>query len=73
MWTADFVTDPDRDHALCIEIADDKQIFMTIRRNDEGELVVVAYPSTETSEVPASWLRSILENAEHELPAMSSL
>ena len=67
-WTADVTNDPRYGYDLCIEISQQSQHRMTIRRAPSGQLFIEMYPVSNMTEVPAEWLMGILSRAERELP-----
>lgn len=70
-WHADITNDPSRDFELCVDIYESETHHRaTIRRDASGELLLVWYPSKEQSpvQVPAGWLRDVLDRASRELP-----
>jgi hypothetical protein len=65
-WTADFVTDPLRDHALCVDLQEDGEFQARVELTDEG-CVLHVYPSADGVRVPAAWLAKLLVDVEREL------
>jgi len=58
-WTADVVTEPSKDHALCLDLFEDEIHRARLQRNDQGQLVLVCYG--DTFEVPAVWLANVIQ------------
>jgi hypothetical protein len=69
-WHADVTNDPTRDFALCVDIYEDTRHRATVRRDRAGKLLLVWHPSTGDTplEVPAEWLRDVLDRASRDLP-----
>jgi len=58
-WSADIVTEPSRDHELCVDLLEGGVHRARLRRNERLELELVCYEGDFT--IPADWLVGIIQ------------
>jgi hypothetical protein len=58
-WSADIVTEPSREHELCVDLFEDGVHQARVRRNERRELEFVCYGAGFT--IPAEWLIGVIE------------
>jgi hypothetical protein len=58
-WTADILTEPSRDHELCVDLYDDDVVRGRIRRNERFEVELICYGGEFA--IPADWLVGIIQ------------
>ena len=58
-WTADIVSEPTRNHELCVDLFEDGVHRARIERNDVGEVIFVSYGNPFA--IPVEWLREVTE------------
>ena len=63
-WTADLVTEPSRNHNLCIDLFEDGVHRARISRNERDELELTCYGGE--FRIPADWLVGIIQRFEAE-------
>ena len=64
LWTTEITNNPEHDYALYMELLEDDEAKARIERNTAGELHLSVYPSNETTQIPAAWIRQLLIDAE---------
>lgn len=67
-WEANLTTDSRFGDALCVELAEGDEHRATLRRDSSRSLVLEVFESKSRLEIPAKWLRDVLDKADHELP-----
>ncbi len=67
VWKADITNDPRQNYDLIVEIYDNDLHRGTISRSSSGDLKLTIHKTDEAIEIPARWLREILERAERDL------
>ena len=65
LWTADLMTDPDRDHAPIIELQDDGNFRARLYRDESGKLQLRIYEGPN-SVIPVDWLLGIIQRFSEE-------
>ena len=58
-WRADVVTEPARDHELCLDLFEDDIHRARLQRNEQGEFTLVCYG--DEFELPALWLVNTIQ------------
>jgi hypothetical protein len=58
-WSADIVSEPSRNHELCIDLFEGGVHRARLRRNERRELELVCYEGEFT--IPADWLVGIIQ------------
>ena len=66
-WTAEITNDPERNYELYIELLEDSEYRGRIFRGDSKELILEIYGGEGSFQVPLSWLREIIDGAQHDL------
>lgn len=59
-WSADIVSEPSRDHELCVDLLENGVHQARIQRNERRELEVVCYGGDRIA-IPAEWLVSVIQ------------
>ena len=65
-WTADVVTEPALDHALCLDFFKNDVHRARVQRNDQGEFTLVC--CGDAFEVPVTWLVNTIQRFIAEAP-----
>ena len=58
-WSADIVSEPSRDHDLCVDLFEGGVHRARLRRNERRELELVCYEGEFT--IPGEWLVGIIQ------------
>lgn len=58
-WTADILSDPTRNHDLCVEISEGDHYRARIQRDAQGAVELVCYQGGFT--IPALWLVGLIQ------------
>ena len=66
-WTANVVTEPAQDHALCLDLFEDDIHRARLQRNQQGEFTLVGYG--DAFELPAIWLANTIQRFVAEAPS----
>ena len=73
-WTAEIVSEPTRNHELCVDLFEDDIHRARLQRNERRELELVCYRGQFA--IPAEWLADVVErfaqDSSHKAPSEDS-
>ena len=59
-WRAEWVTEPSRDHDLCLDLYDEEAHRARIQWNDRGQVELMCWGSGFA--IPAEWLVQVIQD-----------
>jgi hypothetical protein len=70
-WTADIMTDPDRDHKLHVELQEDGNYRARLFQDDNGRLRLRIYGGKDST-MPVDWLLRIIRHYQEDLGSIQN-